>query len=230
MSVNGGTEYPGDVPAPRAENTRPFGRLWAPYRHSPAVVAPTFGRRVRAPVSHVSLQRERLGGFYAELWMIFSDPARLQNNTPITFDDATGASIRLGHDAVITLDAAGSFVFQRLEERRPVYTVTTSDSDRLMDFVVAHLARSGSMQHGDAVNVQASVGKSIQDVERLLILSTLRHCRGNRRRTAAMLGISLPVLRSKLYSYWANLVADARAAASDMPEQPGNSAGAPRDC
>lgn len=226
MPVDGGPEHPDDEPAARAENPRPFGRLGVTDRPVPITVTPIFGRRIRVPAARISLQKERLGGFYAELWLIFSDPARLRNDTPITFDDAAEPSIRLGHDATITIDEAGSFVFRRLEERRSVYTVTTSDSDRLMDFVVAHLARSGGMQHGDVANAEASVGKSIQDVERLLILSTLRHCRGNRRKTAAMLGISLPQLRSKLYSYWDDLAADARTALADIGEDPERSGGA----
>jgi len=38
-------------------------------------------------------------------------------------------------------------------------------------------------------------------VERRVIVETLRHCRGNRRKTAALLGISERGLRNKLSLY-----------------------------
>jgi DNA-binding NtrC family response regulator len=45
------------------------------------------------------------------------------------------------------------------------------------------------------------VGRSLADVERDLILVTLRHCLGNRTHTAGILGISLRTLRNKLNEY-----------------------------
>jgi DNA-binding NtrC family response regulator len=49
---------------------------------------------------------------------------------------------------------------------------------------------------------QASfVGRTVAEVERDLILDTLRHCHGNRTRSAAVLGISVRTLRNKLSEY-----------------------------
>ncbi len=45
------------------------------------------------------------------------------------------------------------------------------------------------------------VGRSIADVEKDLILSTLEHCDGNRKETAAMLGVSLKTLYNRLKAY-----------------------------
>ena len=50
-------------------------------------------------------------------------------------------------------------------------------------------------------NVIGLVGRTVVEVERDLILETLRHCLGNRTRTAAVLGISIRTLRNKLNDY-----------------------------
>jgi len=48
------------------------------------------------------------------------------------------------------------------------------------------------------------VGRTVADVERDLILETLRHCLGNRTRAANILGISIRTLRNKLTVYAAD--------------------------
>ena len=45
------------------------------------------------------------------------------------------------------------------------------------------------------------VGRTLAEVERDLILVTLRHCLGNRTRAAHILGISLRTLRNRLNEY-----------------------------
>lgn len=48
------------------------------------------------------------------------------------------------------------------------------------------------------------VGRTVADVEKDLILETLRHCIGNRTRAADILGISIRTLRNKLNQYSAD--------------------------
>ncbi len=48
------------------------------------------------------------------------------------------------------------------------------------------------------------VGRTVADVERDLILKTLKHCLGNRTRAANILGISIRTLRNKLTVYAAD--------------------------
>jgi two-component system, response regulator FlrC len=48
------------------------------------------------------------------------------------------------------------------------------------------------------------VGRTLAEVERNLILDTLRHCSGNRTRAAHTLGISIRTLRNKLNEYAAD--------------------------
>ena len=45
------------------------------------------------------------------------------------------------------------------------------------------------------------IGKTVADVERALILGTLRHALGNRTHAASLLGISIRTLRNKLNEY-----------------------------
>lgn len=56
-----------------------------------------------------------------------------------------------------------------------------------------------------AGNMQAAspamIGRTVQDVERELILSTLDYCKGNRTHAANILGISIRTLRNKLNTY-----------------------------
>lgn len=48
---------------------------------------------------------------------------------------------------------------------------------------------------------RALVGCTVADVERDLILATLKHCLGNRTHAASLLGISIRTLRYKLHDY-----------------------------
>lgn len=49
--------------------------------------------------------------------------------------------------------------------------------------------------------LRALVGSTVEDVERALILETLRHCRGNRTTASSILGISVRTMRNKLKAF-----------------------------
>ena len=51
---------------------------------------------------------------------------------------------------------------------------------------------------------RALVGRTVAEVERDLILETLKHCLGNRTHAANVLGISIRTLRNKLNEYSAD--------------------------
>jgi DNA-binding NtrC family response regulator len=87
---------------------------------------------------------------------------------------AGGESI--GPEAIIAPDGA------RLEEQRAAPAV-------------AHATFAA-----EAVT-RALVGRTVADVERDLILETLKHCLGNRTHAATILGISIRTLRNKLNEY-----------------------------
>jgi two-component system response regulator FlrC len=54
---------------------------------------------------------------------------------------------------------------------------------------------------GDAAAQPNLVGRTVADVERDLIIDTLKHCLGNRTHAATILGISIRTLRNKLKQY-----------------------------
>ena len=55
--------------------------------------------------------------------------------------------------------------------------------------------------HGTAAGIAGLVGRTMDDVERDLILETLSHTLGNRTHAATILGISIRALRNKLRDY-----------------------------
>ena len=54
---------------------------------------------------------------------------------------------------------------------------------------------------GEGEGAASLVGRTVADVERDLIIDTLRHCFGNRTHAATILGISIRTLRNKLKQY-----------------------------
>jgi len=63
--------------------------------------------------------------------------------------------------------------------------------------------RFAETAHADQVS-RALVGRTVAEVERDLILETLKHCLGNRTHAASVLGISVRTLRNKLKEYAAD--------------------------
>jgi DNA-binding NtrC family response regulator len=63
---------------------------------------------------------------------------------------------------------------------------------------VAHAALAAEQM------TRSLVGRTVADVERDLILETLKHCLGNRTHAANILGISIRTLRNKLNEYTAD--------------------------
>jgi two-component system response regulator FlrC len=59
---------------------------------------------------------------------------------------------------------------------------------------------SGAAATAEAVT-RSLVGKTVADVERTLIMDTLKHCLGNRTHASTILGISIRTLRNKLNQY-----------------------------
>ena len=84
------------------------------------------------------------------------------------------------------------------------------DAIRLPDGTSLANVPSGPVAHAQQVSDQLAaslVGRTVADVERDLILSTLKHCLGNRTHAANVLGISIRTLRNKLNEYSAEGIA-----------------------
>jgi len=59
-------------------------------------------------------------------------------------------------------------------------------------------ASAASPVPGGRIEVEALVGRTVEEVERELILQTLEHCQGNRTCASSILGISVRTMRNKL--------------------------------
>ncbi len=85
------------------------------------------------------------------------------------------------------------------------------DAIRLPDGTRIADGPSGPVAHAqlvaDQMSASALVGRTVADVERDLILETLKHCLGNRTHAANVLGISIRTLRNKLNEYSAEGIA-----------------------
>src|SRR3569833_165912 len=77
--------------------------------------------------------------------------------------------------------------------------IVTPDGDRL-DLAKTAPAVAHATMAAEQVT-RALVGRTVADVERDLILETLKHCLGNRTHAANILGISIRTLRNKLNEY-----------------------------
>ena len=59
----------------------------------------------------------------------------------------------------------------------------------------------GSRDKQGEIYIETMVGRTLADVERALILATLRYHRGNRTHAANMLGISIRSMRNRIRRY-----------------------------
>ena len=91
-------------------------------------------------------------------------------------------------------------------------SIMTPDGDRL-DLAKTAPAVAHATFAAEQVT-RALVGRTVADVERDLILETLKHCLGNRTHAAKILGISIRTLRNKLSEYMGSGVAVAEPGAT----------------
>lgn len=189
---------------PQSEN-RVFGRRNADRATTNALRPTTFGKRTRRPNNGVPLQRIRLAQLQAQLVQVFQDPAFPEDAPECALVGTKDRpQLRIGGRALVAVDeATGQLVFVETTGRSAT-TVITADDDRLIDHILGHFC--GQAPHDTPLRTSRAarslVGQTLQEIERHVILQTLRHCGGNRTRTARMLGVSLRTVRNKLRTYW----------------------------
>jgi len=205
------------------DRNAPFGSygvrsaLWVFGKRNKSAQTPTgdgaeavFGEHWRLSQS-VSLQEARLSLLYSELLVLFEDQAFPRDAQPfVTEFDREAPRLLIRNSAAVTIDGeTGYLVFNEFASRAGVIVVTASE-ERMIDHIVCHLASCGNASGKETANkaAQMLVGQTLADVERRLILQTLRYCHGNRTRTAATLGISLRTIRNKLRGYWQSAEAE----------------------
>lgn len=150
--------------------------------------------------------RARLEVLFEELRELFSGAG---NSAPLALTGGNDPHIAIRKaagnvSARVTIDAEnGLYVFCELDRAAGIVLATASE-ERLIDEIVAHLSAGDEDLVPRTIDgaIGVLVGQTLEDVERKLILQTLRHCRGNPTHAAFMLGIPLMVLCRKLAVYF----------------------------
>ncbi len=122
------------------------------------------------------------------------------------------------HDLVVRLDAerihvpivacgtdndAGA-VTAAIDAGAKEYIPLPPDPEMIAAILMAVAQDTCELVYRDESIANRIVGRTVADVERDLILETLKHCLGKRTRAANLLGISLRTLRNKLTVYAAD--------------------------
>jgi len=98
-------------------------------------------------------------------------------------EDVVHRAVLISHDACI-----------------PAAAITLADGSSLdLNGRARRQPRVG--RNGSATGLDSLVGSTVEDVERALILETLKACRGNRTSASTILGISVRTMRNKLKSF-----------------------------
>jgi two-component system, response regulator FlrC len=87
-----------------------------------------------------------------------------------------------------------------MSQEAAINSSLSSGGDARLDHAHDRLPSAPAMPATE-MSARSLVGRTISDVERDLILETLKHCRGNRTRAAELLDISVRTLRNKLRDY-----------------------------
>ncbi|MCB2108990.1 MAG: sigma-54-dependent Fis family transcriptional regulator, partial [Rhodobacteraceae bacterium] len=105
---------------------------------------------------------------------------------------------RLSGDALATLKAHSWPGNVRELENTMHRAVLLANGDEID---AAAIMLSDGVSSADVGNTGSLVGRTVADVERDLIIDTLKHTLGNRTHAARILGISIRTLRNKLNAY-----------------------------
>jgi DNA-binding NtrC family response regulator len=122
------------------------------------------------------------------------------------------------HDLVVRLDAErihvpivacgtdndSGAVTAAIDAGAKEYIPLPPDPEMIAAILTAVAQDTCELVYRDESIANRIVGRTVADVERDLILETLKHCLGNRTRAANILGISIRTLRNKLTVYSAD--------------------------
>ena len=127
------------------------------------------------------------------------DPTRLMLVGDL--NNAMGLAVEMvrGSAASIAIGTADSNALDTW--RRTVRELAVVDIAINLPDVLARLRGERAANQAMTAAVEELVGRTVDEVERALILQTLDRCRGNRTMAAAMLGISVRTIRNKLRSF-----------------------------
>ena len=107
------------------------------------------------------------------------------------------------HVVIVATDASQRQALTQLADAEGVEVTLCSSVDEARTALSqARSAQAAADAAGDTIEVP--VGTSLEEASRELILATLRHAGGVRKRAAEMLGISLKTLYNRLVAYRSN--------------------------
>lgn len=165
-----------------------------------------FGKRVRPPEREVSFRKERLRILGGQLNLLFADHTTGGSAFAVLQED--------GEPSLVIGKAAGLSLSIEIEPQTGFFTlyensgdadciVITASEERLIDHAISQLAccMRDLMPRSTDAAIDLLVGHSLDEVERRLVLRTVRHFRGDHPKAAFALGLSVDVLRARLRGY-----------------------------
>lgn len=162
----------------------PFGDWGSPLRRSPSA---------------------RLQELHAELIDLCVGPEAASSANWLSMVVSPSLAIRVGRSAAISIDPETDlFTLVETDRDGGILVLVMADGKLLIEHVMCYLAHKAAtvMSFASRRAVSVLVGRSIEDVERHLVLETLHRCGGDSGRAAAMLGIPASAVREKLRAYW----------------------------
>lgn len=158
-----------------------------------------------------------LRAFVSRLRIVFSGRGELV----ATFVGGTEPHVLICDQAAeaigrVSIDAeTGLYVLCELGGHADDVVIVTASENRLIEEITLHLGDGRLLQGAVDTAVSSLVGQTMEDVERKLILQTLRHCGGDPTHTAFMLGMPLVTLCNKLALYFADPAGEPPEATAD---------------
>ncbi|WP_336810163.1 helix-turn-helix domain-containing protein [Bosea sp. MMO-172] len=150
-----------------------------------------------------SVARTRLTAICRDLANLYYDPSRSYEEPVCRMAETVDPRLLVGHHAVVRIDDSRGVFILSVEGRSGAVTVETASDELLLDHIICHLALDRGRHLSNTAHglVAQLVGHTLDDVERSLILATLRQHHFNRTHTAEVLGVSVRTVRNKIRGY-----------------------------
>jgi hypothetical protein len=148
-----------------------------------------------------SQAQRRLGAIARELSELFGVATARGGFIYVTAQDPP--TLVLGDFASVSIDRIRSTYILAVTMPDASYRVETASEECLMDHIVSHMAVGQSRSASPTLHglVSGLVGFTLAEIERSLIISTLRHVHFNRTAAAEVLGLSVRTIRNKIKSF-----------------------------
>lgn len=165
----------------------------------------TFGRRKQPPTQDAAFRKARLEALAAEIELLFG--ATETGDQPLAFVVPHGEELRLAFNAdprvSVTIDAATGIYILHDETIARACMVMTHSEQCLLDHVLDCLTNLDRGHAGRAADhaIGDLIGHSLAEIERGVILRTVRHFKADYHRAAAVLGLTEERLRQHVLHY-----------------------------